>query len=151
MAKNLTVEGVNNNINRLTKLMRTFTAQVEALNKYRSKGQQKITVQHVNVENGGQAIVGDVTQGGVMAKWKGPPHEEMPRCGAKTRPGHPCGHYAMKNGRCRYHGGKSTGANNPRVKHGYYTKKALAERMWLSDLLKEVDQVISGITGQAGI
>ena len=55
---------VNYNINRVTKLMRTFTAQIEALNKYRTKGRQKITVQHVNVNDGGQAIVGDVNQGG---------------------------------------------------------------------------------------
>lgn len=33
----------------------------------------------------------------------------IPRCGAKTRAGHPCGQFAMKNGRCRFHGGKSTG------------------------------------------
>jgi hypothetical protein len=33
-----------------------------------------------------------------------------PRCGAKTRAGHPCGQPAMANGRCRMHGGCSTGA-----------------------------------------
>jgi hypothetical protein len=64
MIQGQTVDGVDRNINRVTKLMRTFTSQVEALNKYRTKGQQKITVQHVNVEDGGQAIVGDVNQGG---------------------------------------------------------------------------------------
>ena len=52
------------NINQANKLMRTFTAQIEALNKYRTKGKQKITVQHVNVNEGGQAIVGDVKGGG---------------------------------------------------------------------------------------
>jgi len=31
------------------------------------------------------------------------------RCGARTRAGHPCRQPAMKNGRCRLHGGKSTG------------------------------------------
>jgi hypothetical protein len=53
------VDGIN-------KLMRTYTTQMEALNKYRNKGKQQITVkhQHVNVNDGGQAIVGDVTQGG---------------------------------------------------------------------------------------
>ena len=34
-----------------------------------------------------------------MGKWLGPPHEEIPRCGAKTRSSGLCGHYAMKNGR----------------------------------------------------
>jgi len=33
-----------------------------------------------------------------------------PRCGAKTRAGCPCRQPAMGNGRCRLHGGKSTGA-----------------------------------------
>jgi hypothetical protein len=33
-----------------------------------------------------------------------------PRCGAKARAGHACRQPAMKNGRCRFHGGKSTGA-----------------------------------------
>lgn len=51
-------EGVTENVNRVTKLLRTFTAQVETLNKYRTKGQQKVTVEHVQVNAGGQAIVG---------------------------------------------------------------------------------------------
>jgi hypothetical protein len=46
----------------LNKLARTFTAQVEALKRYRTGGEQKVTVQHVSVSEGGQAIVGNVTQ-----------------------------------------------------------------------------------------
>lgn len=46
------------------KLGRTFTAQLEALRKHRHGGQQKMTVEHVTVEKGGQAIVGNVTKGG---------------------------------------------------------------------------------------
>ena len=42
------------------KLTRTFAAQVPALKEYRSKGEQKMIVQHVNVAEGGQAIVGNV-------------------------------------------------------------------------------------------
>lgn len=34
------------------------------------------------------------------------------RCGAKTRSGNPCKNYAMANGKCRMHGGKSTGPKN---------------------------------------
>ena len=34
--------------------------QLEALQRYRGKGQQKVTVEHVNVNAGGQAIVGTV-------------------------------------------------------------------------------------------
>ena len=50
--------------NMLNKLARTFAAQVEALKKYRSAGEQTIKVQHVTVNDGGQAIVGNVSQGG---------------------------------------------------------------------------------------
>ena len=46
----------------LNKLSRTFTTQMEALKRYRSGGEQKVTVQHVSVNEGGQAIVGNVTQ-----------------------------------------------------------------------------------------
>ena len=45
----------------LTNLTRTFAAQMEALKRYRTGGEQKITVQHVTVSDGGQAIVGNVT------------------------------------------------------------------------------------------
>ncbi len=42
------------------KLARTFAAQVEALRKHRTGGEQRVTVQHVSVSDGGQAIVGNV-------------------------------------------------------------------------------------------
>jgi hypothetical protein len=44
----------------LNKLARTFAMQVEALKRYRTGGEQKVTVQHVSVNEGGQAIVGNV-------------------------------------------------------------------------------------------
>jgi hypothetical protein len=46
----------------LNKLARTYTTQMEALKRYRTGGEQKVTVQHVSVSEGGQAIVGNVTQ-----------------------------------------------------------------------------------------
>lgn len=58
-----TVEGVNNNVNRSTKLMNTFKGQVETLQKYRNKGLQTIQVQHVTVNDGGQAVVSNVNGG----------------------------------------------------------------------------------------
>jgi hypothetical protein len=69
MARRVTVEGqlfdgANANVNNVTKLMRTFTSQMEALQKYRTKGQKTIQVQHVQVNDGGQAIVGNVKTGG---------------------------------------------------------------------------------------
>jgi hypothetical protein len=44
------------------KLARTFTTQMEALKRYHTGGDQKVTVQQVSVSEGGQAIVGNVTQ-----------------------------------------------------------------------------------------
>ncbi len=46
------------------KLARSFAAQVEALRKHRTGGKQTVTVQHVSVSDGGQAIVGHVDTGG---------------------------------------------------------------------------------------
>jgi hypothetical protein len=46
----------------LSRLARTFPAQIEALNRYRSQGEPAITVQNVSVGDGGKAIVGNVTQ-----------------------------------------------------------------------------------------
>jgi len=46
----------------LARLARTFPAQIEALNRYRSKGEPVVTVQNVSIADGGNAIVGNVTQ-----------------------------------------------------------------------------------------
>ena len=46
----------------LGRLARTFPAQIEALNRYRNHGEPAITVQNVSVGDGGNAIVGNVTQ-----------------------------------------------------------------------------------------
>ena len=47
----------------MNRLARTFTTQVEALKRHRSVGEQKMTVERVNVNEGGQAIVGNVSTG----------------------------------------------------------------------------------------
>jgi hypothetical protein len=44
------------------KLARTFAAQLEALKRYRTGGEQRVAVQHVSVSDGGQAIVGNVLE-----------------------------------------------------------------------------------------
>jgi len=61
-----------------------------------------------------------------------------PRCGARSkRTGKPCRGAAMPNGRCKLHGGKSTGPRTPEGlarcrranwKHGYYSRETKAER-----------------------
>jgi hypothetical protein len=52
----------------LTRLSRTFAAQVDALKKYRTKGEQRVIVehQHVHIYPGGQAVVGTFNQGGAL-------------------------------------------------------------------------------------
>jgi len=52
------LEGRDNNLRHAAKLLSIFTKQLETLNKNRGKGQQKMTIEHVNVESGGQAMVG---------------------------------------------------------------------------------------------
>jgi hypothetical protein len=78
-----------------------------------------------------------------------------PRCGAKTRAGCPCRQPAMQNGRCRLHGGKSTGARTAegrrrartaRLVHGRRTAaviglrsaaSAVSRRLaWMTDLAR---------------
>ena len=55
-----TFEGRRENLAQANKLSRTFATLLEALNRHRGKGQQKVTVEHVHVHSGGQAIVGTV-------------------------------------------------------------------------------------------
>lgn len=46
----------------LTRLARTYAAQMEALNRHRSSGACAITVQNLSVQDGGKAVVGNFTQ-----------------------------------------------------------------------------------------
>lgn len=46
----------------LTRLARTYAAQMEALNRHRSNGACAITVQNLSVQDGGKAVVGHFTQ-----------------------------------------------------------------------------------------
>ena len=48
----------------MTRLSRTYLAQMDTLKKYRAKAQQTVRVERVTVNEGGQAIVGDVTHRG---------------------------------------------------------------------------------------
>lgn len=63
-----------------------------------------------------------------------------PRCGAKTRRGTACRSPAMKNGRCRMHGGKSPGApcdnENGNFRHGLRTQEAIKDRKRYAQLLR---------------
>jgi uncharacterized protein YjcR len=69
------------------------------------------------------------------------------RCGAKTRSGGSCRSPAVKGkSRCRMHGGaKGSGApkgNQNALKHGAFCKAALQERAEMSELIREVREVL---------
>jgi hypothetical protein len=59
-----TFEGRRENLSQANKLSRTYAVLLDALNRHRGKGQQKVTVEHVHVHQGGQAIVGAVNSAG---------------------------------------------------------------------------------------
>jgi hypothetical protein len=66
--------------NAFNKLTRTFATQMETLKRYRTGGEQKVTVQHqhVTVNEGGKAIVGAVsTGGGASGKSEEQPHAKQ--------------------------------------------------------------------------
>jgi hypothetical protein len=96
------IKELNEHINRAAKFLRLYTAQLETLGKYRNRGKQKITVEHVHVNAGGQAVVGIVErepggEEGKMKRTKQKPYANP--CGAKTRAGTPCKNRGMRNGR----------------------------------------------------
>ena len=68
------VEGRRENLSQANKLSRTYATILESLNRHRGKGAQKVTVEHVHVHEGGQAIVGNVEGGGVRTKTENQPH-----------------------------------------------------------------------------
>lgn len=53
-----TFDGRELNLRHAERLMRIFNQQIDTLNKHRGKGQQKVTVEYVTVNEGGQAVVG---------------------------------------------------------------------------------------------
>jgi hypothetical protein len=55
-----TFAGRRENLNQANKLSRSYAVLLEALNRHRGKGQQKVTVEHVHVHSGSQAVVGVV-------------------------------------------------------------------------------------------
>jgi hypothetical protein len=69
-------EGRRENLSQANKLSRTYAVLLDALNHHRGKGQQKVTVEHVHVHSGGQAVVGMVEPpgGGIPSKSEEQPH-----------------------------------------------------------------------------
>jgi len=66
MLQGQTFEGRKEALSQANRLSRSWATLLDALNKHRGKGQQKVTVEHVHVHEGGQAVVGTIEshQGG---------------------------------------------------------------------------------------
>jgi len=67
-------------------------------------------------------------------------------CGAKTRSGKSCKNWAMPNGRCRMHGGKSTGAPPEKMKknsnartHGLFAKYLPKETLAIMNDINSIE------------
>lgn len=57
----------------------------------------------------------------------------------------------MANGRCRMHGGASTGApkgNRNAFKHGLFTAEAIAERRDVAALIREMKGLVEQVDGE---
>src|SRR5690625_5197339 len=67
------------------------------------------------------------------------------RCGAKTRSGTSCKNYAMPNGRCRLHGGKSTGAPPEKMKKNSNARTHCLFAKYLPDETLEIMDSINDI------
>ena len=77
-----------------------------------------------------------------------------PRCGAKTRSGHPCRSPAVNGkARCRMHGGAKgsggpTGQRNGNYRTGRYTKENIATMQSLRRLLREGKNLAKALRGE---
>ena len=143
-----------------TKLLRTYTMQMEVLAKLKRGGEQTVRVEHVHVYSGGQAVVGAVSnqpppEGSEAADERGNLADgaptarspclcaRPPRCLARTRGGTPCQKAAATGKkRCRMHGGaKGSGAppgeRNGSYRHGLFTLGAIAERHALRAFIRD--------------
>ena len=136
------------NLTQANKLSRSYAALVEALDRHRGKGQQYVKVEHVHVHQGGEAIVGALTQRGRGAKKQRDlmQREDLHmnqslRCGARTRSGSSCRSPTVRGKRrCRMHGGAAgSGApigNTNALRHGHYIAEAIARRRGLAELIR---------------
>jgi hypothetical protein len=144
-----TFEGRRDNLSQANKLSRTYALLLDVLNRHRGKGQQKVTVEHVHVHSGGQAVVGVVETpgGGDRPKSEDQPHAKQlahapePAMWSTDKERETVPIAAMPNGRCRMHGGLSTGAprgNQNALKHGFYSAEAISRRRSMAILIRSV-------------
>ena len=79
---------------------------------------------------------------------------KAPRCGARNRRGMPCQCPAMPNGRCRLHGGLSTGPKTAQgierirqavTRHGRYSQRARMEREAYRRLINDCREALAAV------
>ena len=97
-----------------------------------------------------EEVTARINSGGSHERAVGP-MLASPRCGAKTRRGTPCLAPAVSGKRrCRMHGGAAgSGApkgNKNALKHGQYTKRAIAERRELHELIRQAKQTLDELS-----
>lgn len=80
--------------------------------------------------------------------------QSSPRCGARTRSGRPCLSPAMKNHKCRMHGGSSTGPKTAegleriraaRTVHGRYSGEMIELRRMVAVLRREARRAMAAV------
>jgi hypothetical protein len=146
----------------MTSPLATYATLLDALNRHRGKGQQKVTVEHVHVHTGGQAVVGMVETPGGGGKGNqriNPMQGKLPmhlsrQCGVwsadKARDPIPVASDAerpLPDAR-RDVAGRSEGNQNA-FKHGRYTIEATANRREIADLLRTM-RALAERTGDGG-
>ena len=74
------------------------------------------------------------------------PMHASPRCGARTRGAGSCRAPAMRNGRCRMHGGCSrSGTAHGRYRHGQATREVIAIGRYVAALMREAREMLTGL------
>jgi hypothetical protein len=129
----------------------TLEAEMEAFKRYRTGGEQKVTVKHVTVNEGGKAIVGNVTQGqGGWVPQRNPrrPHERNLSFSAKpTMLGDIKKNWkTVPSPRCQGLDGlpiprrawrRSERQTQGMYRHGLFMKEGVAERRIIQELLRQ--------------
>jgi hypothetical protein len=150
--------------NMFNKLARTFAMQMDTLERYRATGTQTIQVQHVTVNEGGQAIVGPVTQhrGGASDESSRQPHAPEPtRCveaagsapllshiEAVAAPMPGAGGQGWKV--CRCHGGRGgapKGPRNGRYRHGAGSRDVNTWHRDMTELVRTAKSMMAVVCG----
>lgn len=80
---------------------------------------------------------------------------KAPRCGARTRVGHPCRQAAVRGrARCRMHGGAKgsggpRGRRNGNYRHGRWTRESVEMRRGMSEKTRKIKAFLRATTGRA--